>query len=42
MRIVKCPKCQNDVEINIAKCVDVEGEVHRCKHCGMIFRWVEK
>lgn len=41
MKIVKCPRCKNDVEINIAKCVDEEGEVHRCEKCGMIFRWVE-
>jgi predicted RNA-binding Zn-ribbon protein involved in translation (DUF1610 family) len=42
MVTVKCPKCKEDVVIDIAKCVDEEGEVHVCPKCGMFFRWVEK
>ena len=42
MKVIKCPKCQTDVTIDIAKCVDEEGEVHRCPKCGMLFRFVEK
>lgn len=42
MRIIKCPRCGQDVEINIAKCVDENGEVHMCPECGMKFRYVEE
>lgn len=42
MTIIKCPKCKGDVKIDIAKCIDEEGEVHRCPHCGMIFRYAER
>ena len=42
MTIIKCPKCKKDVQINIAKCVDELGEVHRCPNCGYNFRWVKE
>ena len=42
MTIVKCPKCGQDTEINIAKAVDEEGEVFKCEHCGFHFRYTEK
>ena len=42
MKTISCPKCNNEVIINIAKCIDEEGEVHRCPKCGMEFRYVEK
>ena len=34
MEIVKCPKCHQDTEINIANAADEEGEVFTCEHCG--------
>ena len=42
MEEVKCIKCGNMVQINIAKAVDEEGEVFCCPHCGQIFRYVHK
>ena len=41
-KIVKCPKCKHDVEINIAKSYDEHGELYRCHICGFIFRYTEK
>lgn len=38
---IKCPKCNNLVEIDIAKAVDEEGECFLCSNCGFIFRYVE-
>ena len=42
MTTIKCPKCQQEVEINIAKAVDEEGEVFRCPHCNCEFRYAPK
>ena len=42
MTRIKCPKCQQEVEINIAKAVDEEGEVFRCPHCNCEFRYAPK
>ena len=42
MEVVKCGKCGNDVEINIAKAVDEHGEEFICPTCGFIFRYTEK
>lgn len=42
MKTVKCPKCDTEVKIDIAKCVDENGEVHVCPNCGMIFRYVDE
>lgn len=42
MTKVKCPKCGKEVVIDIAKCVDELGEVHKCPKCGFVFRYVEK
>lgn len=39
---VKCPKCKEEVILDISKCVDELGEVHCCPKCGFQFRWVEK
>ena len=39
MITVKCPKCNNDVEINIAKACDEEGETFHCDKCNFIFRF---
>lgn len=40
--IIKCPKCYEDVEIDIAHSVSEDGEVFRCPHCGWYFRYVDK
>ena len=42
MTIVKCPNCQNENEIDIARAIDEEGEAFRCKHCGFPFRYATK
>ena len=39
---VKCVKCNNDVEIDIAKAVDENGEVFKCCCCGFEFRYTER
>ena len=39
MTRIKCPKCQQEVEINISKAVDEEGEVFHCNNCNMDFRY---
>jgi predicted RNA-binding Zn-ribbon protein involved in translation (DUF1610 family) len=41
MKVINCPKCNEEVTIDIAKCVDEEGEVHVCQNCGMLFRYVD-
>jgi len=42
MDIIKCPKCEEEVEINIANSISEDGEVFKCPHCGWEFRYVEK
>jgi predicted RNA-binding Zn-ribbon protein involved in translation (DUF1610 family) len=42
MEVVKCVNCGGDVEINIAKAVDENGEEFQCPNCGFIFRYAEK
>lgn len=42
MITVKCPVCQTEVEINIAKAVDEEGEVFTCPNCRRHFRYADK
>lgn len=42
MEYVKCIKCGQNVEINIAKAVDEHGEEFRCPKCGLIFRYTHK
>lgn len=39
MTIIKCPKCHQDTEINLAHARDEEGEVFTCEHCGYPFRY---
>ena len=38
--IVKCPKCGNSVEINIANACDEEGETFFCPACRFIFTYI--
>lgn len=42
MKIVNCPKCGNEVIINIANAIDEHGEVYNCQSCGFYFRYTEK
>ncbi len=42
MEYVKCLKCGNDVEINIARAIDENGEVFHCPVCGFNFRYTKK
>ena len=39
MKYIKCPKCQQEVEINITKAVDENGEVFLCPNCKNKFRY---
>lgn len=39
---VKCVKCGNNVELDISKAIDENGEVFLCPHCGLTFRYAEK
>lgn len=41
-KTMKCINCNNEVEIDIAKAIDEEGEVYRCPHCGFVFRYTDK
>ena len=42
MKKIKCPKCGEDVEINIAKAVDESGEIYICPKCKYKLRFVDK
>lgn len=42
MEYVKCINCGHNVEINIAKAIDENGEEYKCPHCGFIFRYTKK
>lgn len=37
MRKIKCPKCGEDVDIDITKAIDENGEVFMCPHCHFEF-----
>lgn len=39
MDIVKCPKCYKNVEINISKAIDEDGEIFQCSYCQYPFRY---
>lgn len=39
MNVVKCPKCNYGVEINISKAIDEYAEVFICNSCGYKFRY---
>ena len=40
--VIKCPKCHKDVEIDIAKAIDENGEVFMCPHCKFSFRYTKR
>ena len=42
MKKIKCAKCGNEVEIDISKALDEEGEVFSCPHCKQKFRYTDK
>jgi len=39
MTIIKCPKCDSKVLIDIAKAVDEHGELFKCNNCNYTFRY---
>jgi len=42
MKVIKCPKCGEDVEINIARSITDDGEVYMCPNCGYKIRYTER
>lgn len=40
MDIIKCPKCHEDVEINIERSITDDGEIFECPHCGFQFLYI--
>lgn len=42
MKIINCPKCNEEVELDISRAIDEEGEVFVCHHCGWSFRYAKK
>ena len=40
MDIIKCPKCHEDVEINIECGITDDGEIFECPHCGFQFLYI--
>ena len=39
---IKCPKCHEEIEVNIANSVSEDGEVYRCPKCGWYYRYVTR
>jgi len=39
MEKVPCPKCNSEVQIDIAKAMDEHGEVFKCLNCNYTFRY---
>ena len=42
MITIKCPKCKNEVTIDISKAVDEDAEVYHCPKCNKLFRFTPK
>ena len=41
MDVIKCVKCNKDIEINIVNSISEDGEVYRCPYCGFEFRYAK-
>ena len=39
---INCPKCESEVNLDISKAIDEEGEVFICPHCRWPFRYAKK
>lgn len=39
MTTILCPKCKNEVSVDISMAIDEEGEVFKCSHCNSKFRY---
>lgn len=39
MTKVKCIKCEKDIELDVSKALDENGEVFVCQHCGQKFMY---
>ena len=42
MTTIKCPRCNSDIKIDIAKAIDEHGEVFRCPNCEYLTRYTLK
>ena len=42
MTIIRCPKCDSKVIIDIAKAVDEHGELFKCDNCNYTFRYTSE
>jgi uncharacterized C2H2 Zn-finger protein len=42
MKIIKCPKCNAALQINIADAIDEHGEVFKCPRCEYFIRYTPK
>ena len=42
MTIIKCPKCAQEIKIDIKNSIDENGEVYECPYCRYIFIYTEK
>jgi predicted RNA-binding Zn-ribbon protein involved in translation (DUF1610 family) len=36
---MNCPKCKEEVPLDVWKAIDEDGEVYLCPHCGWKFRF---
>lgn len=41
-RTIKCPRCKTDVDIDISRAIDMDGEIFRCDNCGFPFMYTEE
>ena len=39
MTSIRCPKCDAELQINIAKALDEHGEVFKCPKCNYLIRY---
>ena len=42
MKVIKCPKCGKQTELNISHALTSDGEAFQCKYCKYPFRYVDK
>lgn len=39
MKTIQCPRCKEEVSVDIRRAVDEHGEVFVYSHCGFQFRY---
>jgi len=37
MEKIECVKCGKDIELDVSKALDENGEIYVCPHCGQKF-----